>query len=514
MSQPLVPVAKATAQRTQERAELDVREVAVIDVGSNSVRLVVFRVDGRAMTPILNEKVMAGLGRGIGESGFLNATGRQTALAALRRFAALVNHMGIKTTHAVATAALREARDGQAFAAQVNKETGIGLRIIDGVEEGRLSALGVLAGTPDAHGVVGDLGGSSLELATISPRGNGTALSYPLGPLALANGEAFDTDRVSAEIDHALRNTAVFQKSRGSTFYAVGGAWRALGRIDVTLRDHPLSLLHQHQMTRADTLKVVEFVRKQSRRSLERFEEAAAKRAEALPYAALTLQRILELGGFERVILSSYGLREGLLFDAMAPQVRAQDALIAAAEAFGAPSLRARAFGDALARFINPVFSAVPTAFSPAIDARLRAAACRLADIAAGLHPEQRGAIVFDLVVRAPLAAITHAERAFLAAAVHTRYTKSAPNAEALINRLLTEPQIAQANILGLAMRLGAELSGRSAGLMSRFQLRRTSDILKVVVRAEDAHLLTATSLRRLEPLANALGLRAEPAKD
>jgi len=501
---------RARAVPTEGRAPRpEPREVAVIDVGSNSVRLVVFKVDGRAITPIINEKVMAGLGRGLSETGVLNPVGWEAAVQALRRFATLVEARAIETVYAVATAAVRTAQDGPAFVEFVAAQAGLSLNVIDGREEARLSALGVLAGAPDAKGIAGDLGGSSLELVPISPLGPGEGETFALGPLALAHAGAFQADAVAAEVTQSLAGTKLFSRFGGEAFYAVGGAWRAMGRIDIALREHPVDVLHQHEMSRADALKVIDFIRKQSKRSLEKFEEAAAKRADALPYAAAVLAKILERGAFDRVILSSYGLREGLLFNAMSKELRALDPLVACAEAFGGPTSRTRAFGAALERWIAPIFANGPQVFERRRDGVLRAAACRLADIGAGLHPDQREAVIFELVLEGQLAGITHPERAFLAAAVQHRYSKVLPaSASTAVQRLLTPEQANAAACLGLAMRLGADLSGRNEALMERLSIRREGETLTLSAAAGFQQLLTEQSVRRLEPLAQALGLK------
>src|SRR5689334_19130326 len=248
-----------------QRALRDGENAAVIDVGSNSVRLVVYRIDGRAMTPILNEKVMAGLGRDLARTGKLAPAGIDAAAHALRRFSLLLEATGVESIFAVATAAVREAKDGRAFAKEIESETGIALRILDGDEEARLSALGVSAGAPDAKGIVGDLGGASLELIEISPKGPGRGETFPLGPLSLADDEGFDYSRVSKAVEKSLANTKLLGKRAGD-FYAVGGAWRALGRIDMTMRNHPLGVLHYYEMSRAEALKLADVVRKQSKR--------------------------------------------------------------------------------------------------------------------------------------------------------------------------------------------------------------------------------------------------------
>jgi len=487
-----------------------VREAAVIDVGSNSVRLVAYRLEGRALTPFLNEKVMAGLGRNLGTTGKLSPEGIETALKALSRFSVIIKGLGLKDVYAVATAAVRDAKDGAKFAERVRKETGIALRVIEGAEEARLSALGVLAGAPEATGVVGDLGGSSLELVEVGPNGPGRGETWPLGPLSMMGGEAFDADRVGAVVTEWLKQSSVLKDSTaGSAFHAVGGAWRALGRIDIALRRHPIAVLHHHQMSRAEVLRVAEFVRKQSRKSLERFEDAAAKRADSLPYAAVVLERVMALGAFDRVILSSYGLREGLLIENLGAQLRATHPLIAGAEAFVGASPRARVFGEALEKWLTPLFEAQPPVFDRERDRILRAAAARLADLGSALHPEQRSEIIYDLVLRAPFAGIAHAERAFLAAAVHHRVTRAAPDKEEAYLRLLTEEQRRAAAALGAALRLGADLSGRAEPVLDAFDLRLDGGKLTLSTDRMHGRVITEQSIKRLDVLATALGVTA-----
>src|SRR3974390_1296295 len=152
-------------------------DAAVIDVGSNSVRLVLYRVEGRSIWTVFNEKILAGLGRHLAFSGRLNPQGVETAIKALHRFRALVDASGPRRIFAVATAAVREAVDGPGFRRRVEAETGLKLRVLSGDEEARLAALGVLAGAPDSSGVVGDLGGSSLELIKLAQGETGAGLT-------------------------------------------------------------------------------------------------------------------------------------------------------------------------------------------------------------------------------------------------------------------------------------------------------------------------------------------------
>ncbi|MEQ1616728.1 MAG: Ppx/GppA family phosphatase [Terricaulis sp.] len=485
----------------------DGQEAAVIDVGSNSVRLVVYRIEGRAMTPIFNEKVMAGLGRDLSRTGQLSPSGVDAAIRALRRFATLLAARHIESVFAVGTAAVREATDGRAFAERAVAEAGLNLRILSGADEARLSALGVMAGAPDADGIVGDLGGASLELIEIGPMGVGRGETFALGPLAFA--APFDDERVSAIAAKLLSGSRVLNR-RGGEFYAVGGAWRALGRIDIGQRRHPLGVLHHYEMPRVEALRLIDVVRKLTKKSLERLEETAAKRAETLPYAAVVLEQVLLAGQFERVVLSALGLREGVLIERMSADALSADPLIAAAEALAGRWSNARAFGRMLETWIAPMFTDQAPAFSKRRDAVLRGAAARLADVGGPLHPDQRAEIMFDLVLRAPLGAVSHAERAFLAAAIHHRYTKTPPSSSEAYVRLLSEGQQAGAAALGAALRLGADLSGRSETLLAAFELSIDGGVLTLRGKKQVLHLVTETVQRRLDYAAATLGMRAE----
>lgn len=491
---------------TEETVETN--EAAVIDVGSNSVRLVVYRVDGRALIPTLNEKVMAALGRNLPRTGRLSKDGAAAAIRALIRFREVLASLGVSDVQAVATAAVREAKDGPDFVDRVAKEAGFDLRVLAGADEARLSALGVLGGSPEAEGVVGDLGGSSLELVEVYKGVVGRGETFALGHLAL-HGDGFDYERVAAAADEALLHAETIEK-QGRALFAVGGAWRAMGRIAMALADHPLHVLHHYEMPRAQALTVADFVRRQSKRSLAQLEDAAAKRADALPFAATVMERLILRGGFERVVLSSFGLREGVLLDRMGANVLGADPLVAGAEAFAGPSARARAFGQALERWIEPVFAARTPVFSAGRDASLRAAAARLADLGGALHPDQRGELIYELVLRAPLAGISHGERAFLAAAVHHRYTKSEPVWSEAYEQLLDEEGRKEAMAVGAALRLGADLSARSEDLLNHFTLRLGDGALVLRVAKREADLVSEQAQRRLDALAAALGLQAQ----
>lgn len=486
------------------------QDIAVIDVGSNSIRLVHFRLEGRAIWPIFNEKVMAALGEGVRKTGRLNPDGVETALRALKRFQRILDAKSVSDRLVVATAAVREAEDGSAFVDRVAEETGIEIRVLSGKEEGELSARGLVTGIPDAHGVTGDLGGSSLELTPINHGDPGAGQTFALGPQAIIPSAGWDHDEVRQRIDDRLAQSE-FLHGAGGCFYAVGGAWRALAQLAFARQGYPLRVVHQFSLDRSQLDELTRFVTGQSQADLLGIKGVSKRRASHLPYAALLLRRLLELGDFTHVVFSAYGLREGVLMDSVPEPVRSLDPLLAGADALARPSAPSPTFSEALARWIEPAVSEIETAFSPIRDTLLHEAAARLTDIGARLHPDHRTGLARDLVLASPIAGVTHAERVFLAAAVHFRYGgRRRELAERPEFGLVNEDQLNVAQMLGMTLRLGAKLSGRSEDLLANFQLSVIPELVRLEVDESVHDLYVERSLMLLGSLAGAIGRRMD----
>ncbi|MBO9560817.1 MAG: Ppx/GppA family phosphatase [Caulobacter sp.] len=483
------------------------RDAAVIDIGSNSVRLVVYRLEGRAIWTVFNEKVLAGLGRDLGDGGKLNPEGVAQTLAALKRFRAVLEAVKPAETFIAATAAVREAKDGAAFVKQIQAETGFATRVLSGEEEARYAALGVLAGAPDATGVVGDLGGASLELIRLEATGAGLGVTLPLGPFSLGLSDGFDLEKVRRLC--AQRLAPVAQAFKTDVFHAVGGAWRNLALLHMRLTGYPLHVVHQYSIGRAEALEAARLVAHQSKSSLDRIEGMSRKRSETLPYAAVVLEQLIESLDLKRIEISAYGVREGLLFEAMPPGVRRLDPLIEGCASLGARQGVADELGAALDAWLAPALSQLPPCFGER-DAVLASAACRLADLGARLHPDHRADLVFEQVLRAPIAGQTHAERAFLAAAAFARHaTAFTPPEVDVLERLLSPGRLKRARAVGAAIRLGCDLSGRSAPLLARSRL--IIDKGDLLLTAEPGYadlLLGEQTAKRAGALAALLGLK------
>jgi exopolyphosphatase/guanosine-5'-triphosphate,3'-diphosphate pyrophosphatase len=479
----------------------ELTRIGVVDVGSNSVRLVVFDGISRSPAYFYNEKVLCGLGAGLAESGRLNPEGRVRALNALRRFAALMEGIGAGALTGVATAAVREASDGPEFVAEVLRETGIELQVITGVEEAEYSAKGVLLGWPKANGLVCDIGGASMELAQLQDGVIGASGTSPLGPLKLQDY----VGDVDALIAREVRTLLDAVGGKAGHLFLVGGSWRALARLDMSRRGYPFKVLHEYRLSAAQVRETVDWVEAQSAEELEAHTDTSKERLALVPMAARVMAALLEALGPDEVIISSYGLREGMLYEQMPLSTRGLDPLIEACRHVEATSARFPGFGRVLFEWLRRLY--------PDVDAerrRLILAACLLHDTSWQAHPDYRAEMCFEAVTRANLGGVDHAGRLFLGLAILSRYKNSgtASLGEGMM-ALLTDAEINDAVSLGKAMRLGAMISGAQAGLLDKATLARTDETLVLTLEGPAGALNGEVVEKRLASLARAMGLEA-----
>jgi len=478
--------------------------IAVIDIGSNSLRLVVFERLNATLLPLLNEKVMCGLGRGIARTGRLNRDGVELAYDNLQRFVALARALEVDHLMAIATAAVREASDGRKFAAEVERRCGIPVRIVDGAEEARLSAAGVLAGIPGADGVVADLGGGSVELVRINASGGhaiGDGISLPLGPLRLAE-LADNPVKLAATIEETVDGADLLRAAAGKTLFLVGGAWRAIARLHMEHTRYPLHIIHQYTVSRRSAEDFLEVLSPMSRRSLERIATINRKRLEVVPLAAMILYRLLQVAAPSRIMFSAYGLREGYAYGLVQSDPTA-DPLISACMGVARAQSRARIDGDLLEQWVGAAFGKL----SPELR-RMHRAACWLSDIAWSEHPDYRAEQAFTRSLRMPIGAVDHRERVYIATALHARYG-GAPDdpVKAQTRPLLSDDDAAGARRLGLTLRLAYTLSGGALDLLSEVELSRDDDELVLELPPSGSLFQGEAVERRLGALARALAL-------
>ena len=474
--------------------------VGIIDIGSNSVRFVAYGGTARVPSNLFNEKTTAALGRGLSKDGRLDDEAMAHTLEALARFRMLGKEMGLKKLHTVATAAVRDATNGAAFLKQVSA-LGLKPRLLSGPEEAELSGLGVISAIPRAHGMVADLGGGSLELVGVARGGAGEGLSLPLGVLRV--GADPDLAKLERAIAAAVGVTRLKGAARDHGLYLVGGAFRALATLDLKLLGHPLPIVHQHRIDRERLGELAAVARDEPIDSLKASTGLSAARIASLPAAAKLIEAMVEVLRPARVVVSAFGLREGLLYRDLDAETRSEDPLLAAALEIGDRLGRFGDHGAALDAWIDPLFPDEPADWQ-----RLRLAACLLGDIGWNAHPDFRAERAVDLAVHGNWVGIDAHGRAMLGRALCAAFGGDGGFNKQMLG-LLNPGEDERAAAWGRAIRLAQRLSGGTEAL-----LRKSSVVLRdrrVVLTLQPRYRQLASGAveRRLVQLAKALGRTA-----
>lgn len=473
---------------------------AIIDIGSNSVRLVVYDGPARAPAVLFNEKVSAGLGRGLGDGGKLDPQAVTQGLRALERFAAITRAMEIERVLTVATAAVRDASDGTAFLKQV-AAMGLPVELLSGDQEARASGYGVVAAFPEADGIVGDLGGGSLELVRIRDGEVHGRTSLPLGVLRLADLKK-GRGALERRVRKLLKQSGVDKFDRAKPFYMVGGSWRALARLHMELTDWPLPVLHGYAMPPEAASRLVRAISRMDRKRLKSIPSMPGNRVASLGDASALLAMLTRAFESSALVVSAFGLREGLMYEGLSPRERAKDPLIEAAQMAGAMLGRFPEHGDLLAGWIAPLFAG-----EDARCVRLRRTACLLGDVGWMANPELRAERGLDIALYGNWIGIDAAGRALVA---HALYTSFGGNGVAQrVAALLSPDELEMAARWGLAMRLGQRLSGGVARPLELSRLSLTNGALALHLPSDAINLYGETVERRHRQLADALGAKA-----
>lgn len=449
-------------------------ERAIIDIGSNTVRLVLYGGTMRAPTVLLNEKVTARLGRDIATSGRLADEAIVLAMRGLGRFVLLLDDLGITDIDTVATAATRDASNGADFIAML-EELGLKPRILSGAQEARISASGVIGAFPGARGIVADLGGGSLELVDVDTDESANPVSLPLGALRLPDFRVKDDpsgDAMRAALRKAISKGSG-ARTAGQTLYLVGGTWRAMAVFAMQTAGNPLSDPHGHEISVRRAMEVTQALVGESHESLKARKRISSMRAEKLPDAAILLEAMIAELQPKRIVFSSWGLREGQLQDRLAPEARAQDPLLAGISTFasqrGAPPILTT-------RVASWTLDAAPAREHGS--ERLRLAATMLALASMQIEPNIRLPQAIDWALHKRWIAIDGTGRAMMAAAIAANGNQlDLPDSLAA---LASEEALSEAITWGLGVRLARRLGARS---------RRSLEMSRLVVR-DDALIL------------------------
>ncbi|MDE2362498.1 MAG: exopolyphosphatase [Hyphomicrobiales bacterium] len=479
--------------------------VAIVDIGSNSVRLVAYEGRTRAPTPIFNEKAFCGLGRGVVTTGALAEDAMDRALSALARFETLCRVMGVKDIQVVATAAARDASNGQKFLDRAEQAIGAPIQLLSGKREAELSALGVVSAMYEPDGVVGDLGGGSLELIDVDGKKLGRGETLPLGGLALMDASGRSPKQATKIARELIADAGALKKLNGRVFYAIGGTWRALARLHMLQRSYPLNVMHNYEIPTRDAADFVELIERVDIDSLNASDAISAQRRPLLAYGAIVLDEIIKRGKPSLIVMSAAGVREGLLYEQLPDEDRSEDPLIAGAAEFNVLRSRAPAHAFELADWIDAFFRSTELG-DTLYEARLRRAACLLSDIAWRAHPDYRGVQAFDIVANASFTGVDHAGRAFIALAIAIRHIGLNESVSPAIRGLVTARLLDRARIMGAAMRVAYITSAAMPGVLPRAPLAVQRKELVLTLPAELAPLASERIANRMKALGKIIG--------
>ena len=450
----------------------DRQPLSIIDIGSNSIRLVIYEGVARSPTVLFNEKMLAGLGRGIVTTGKLDPEAVQRAMAEFRRFRALSDQAGAEELHVIATAAAREAENGPDFIHRAEEILGTSIRVLSGREEAYYSALGVISGFHPANGIAGDLGGGSLELVDVNGEEIGEGITLPLGGLRLqdmAKGSLGEASRIARK---ELARAKLLKGGEGRVFYCVGGTWRNLARLHMSVVGYPLSVMHHYEFGVESSAEFLRQVAKGDIDKIKGIERISKSRRSLLPYGAVVLQAIIAAMQPSNIVVSAHGVREGFLYSLLPPEERGTDPLISAAEELAILRARSVTHARELVRWTGESLAAFNIAETED-EARYREAACLLADIGWRAHPEYRGTQSLNIIAHASFIGIDHPGRAFIALANLFRHDGIFDDSVAPEMRSLAPPRyLERARLLGALLRVVYLFSASMPGVIPRLKWR------------------------------------------
>ena len=491
---------KLLAQTTDYRA--------VIDIGSNSVRLVVFSDLSRVPDVIFNEKIMCGLGAEVGTTGSMGENAIEMAITALKRYRHLCEQMGVGDIDTIATAAARDADNGRDFVKRVKHECGLNVNVISGEEEGRLAGLGVLAGQPNASGVMGDLGGGSLELARVKDGGISDTVSLPIGPLRLRAMYKGHLPSIKKHIWAEFEKVDWLKSAIGEDVYLVGGAWRNICKLMLWERANNLTVLHGYKIEQREIATYCKRLVSLRSEDIPFANNLPSKRRDVLPIAALILSELIKFLRAKHAVVSTYGIREGFVFDQLDDTEREKDPFLYSCRVLAEERCRFPEHADVIFDWTRPLF------YKPVLPLdqmqRLHMAICLLSDIAWRGHPDFRAEKAVELVLHGNFVSITHKERALVAVALNQAYGAPVEALQATrVLSLLTIPEIMEARTMGSAIRLAQRLSGGAVYGLMNSSLKLDKRSITLEVKSNTKAIISSVVEKRFRQLAVLMGKSA-----
>lgn len=489
------------------------RTMAIIDVGSNSVRLLVARsLTQSAFEVIDEERFDARLGEGQ-DFGRLTPEGIERGLRALRVMAQVANSHQPSIVAVVGTEALRRAANSQDFIDEALRQTGLHVRVLSGYEEAFCGFLGVVNSTTLRDGYLLDIGGGSLELMRVAGRGLAQVQSVPLGAI-YARERYLKSDPATPREVRLLRK-AVRQHLTVSephdVLFGTGGAVRNLARIVRIQQSYPLRRLHGFHITRRQFNRLTNQLARASTEDRRRIPGVGSNRADILHAAAIVIDEVMELTGAGGLTVVGQGLREGLVWQelrdeaAPLPDVRAAS-ISGLARANGVDELSSEPVVHAAAALFEA--TAAAHGLGPN-DLELLLHAARLAGIGMHIDYYNRDRHAEYLVHSGDLHGFSHREIVILAALVRGA---AGGTIDLSVYRSIVNPEDTRtASVLALLLGLARAVRRRTPSPVLEFRARVIKETLRLELASRTELDAERFDLERLERrLEAALKLRLD----
>ena len=482
------------------------RLIGVIDIGSNSVRLVVFKGLRRRPEIFFNEKVQCGLGRDLDETGRLSDEGMELALETLHRFAQLCEDMHVDEVDALATSAVRDASNGEAFVKTLKSTFGIKVKVLSGEEEAKLSAYGVASSFGVVSGLVGDLGGGSLELVGVKDGKVIESETLPLGTVRLLDGKDSKAEDLRQGVANALKQVSWLKKYSGQDIFLVGGAWRGLGKLHQDMVGWPLPVVQGYVIGHEMAQTFLTDMSGANPADILKTDRVSSSRRQHMPLAAMILSELMAASDAKDLQISAHGIREGHLYKKLNHNMRKRDPYIEDCNRLAALTGRFPEHDDNLMEWTAPLFDDETPK-----EKRMRKAACLMSDIGWRAHPDFRGESAFYEAFYGRFVGVSHSGRAFVALSLYVCYGGDVTDkfVGAAVG-ILTEKCVTRAKCLGLALRMGQRLTGGTVEPLKYSHLTIDGEVLALHLPTEQSHMAGSVVRKRLKALAAAFGKTPE----
>jgi exopolyphosphatase/guanosine-5'-triphosphate,3'-diphosphate pyrophosphatase len=488
--------------KSKNSLKLNQAKLAIIDIGSNSIRMLIYEDFSSSRVPFFNEKAVCELGKNLDKSKKLHRSGTEYALKVLKRFSEILNVSKITNLKIIATAVIREATDTKPFIDEVEKLFKTKINILSGEEEATCSAEGVKIGFENVDGLVADLGGGSLELARVENNVITNKTSLPLGVLRLINNPIIKKRNLSKYIKNLFSDEKWLSKKKFKNLYLVGGTWRALFKLHLFQNEYPVHIIHQYSIDNDRLTKFLDKISSFSKSKLKTVEYISKSRTQYLPYSSIILNEIINLTNPKKIVCSISGLREGALVKEHFKDFESPDmfnkSLEHIAKKRGDLGLTFKKYYD----FIKPVFEG-----NEHYNKKLLNLACVLSHMDWGLGAFQKAELVFQETLNTPLLKLTHKERIQIALSCYWRYCSIKYNPKIEYLTFLNNNEIFSSKQVGSALRFAHALTSISTIFLEEFKLYKRGNSVFLKIPSHHQEIISKQVTKKFKALARELFL-------